>query len=509
MKKYNLFKHVLTVMLTVLIIHGCTDKDLEVPFAKENAVSFFSEGGTDSYNQAIIGSYAKLTHFYKNYWGAGAPTYLNAIALMRDDLLTSNQPDPYEVFGSLTATDGSATAYYKIAYQLINRTNNVLDYLAEYGDQVFVDEAELKNTYEGEARFMRAYMYFQLAVNFDTPPIITSIIKDLSYTPTNSASGEALDFAISELTAAAALLPDSWSGKDTGRATKASALGILGKALLHRATVNGYNSSDLTAATTAFDQIDGFGYSLLPNFGDNFDGELENGAESIFELQFGISNGNNNNIWIPIDDFAVVGDLGGFWGFFNGHWTARGRHMLPSAKLQASFEVGDPRMDMTFVGGIITKYTAKDVLDAQGKTSFNNARVLRYADVLLMKAETLLMSGGSKGDAIALLNSIRERARNSGDPVSLIPADRDITETNENVILQWIMEERVAELAGEESWRWFDLIRWQKAGKIDMTAWDFSSDQTTAFDLNKHLLLPFPSSEVSISNGALVQNSGY
>ncbi len=512
MKKYNLFKQVLTVLFAVLIVQGCTDKDLDAPFAKQTAVSFFSEGGTDSYNKAIIGGYAKLTQFYKNYTGVnGTPrTYLNAIALMRDDMLTSNQPDPYEVFGSLTATDASTSDYYKLAYQLVNRVNLTLEYMAEYGDKVFVDDMELKNTYEGEARFMRAYMYFHMAINYDTPPLIVNTITDLAFVPSNSASGEVLDYAISELTAAAALLPDSWAAPNTGRVTKGSALGILGKALLHKATVNGYNGGDLGLALAAFNQIDGLGYSLLSNFGDNFDGEKENGAESLFELQFGNADSGNNNIWVPIDDFNVIGDLGGTWGFYSKHWSIGGaRYMLPSAKLEASFEAGDPRMAMTVAGGIISKYTAKDVVDGAGKTSFNNARVLRLADVMLMKAEAMLMSGGDKSVAIGMLNKVRERARNSASPASAVPADRNTAETDENVILQWIMEERVAELSGEEAWRWYDLIRWHKAGKIDMTSWDFSSIQTTAFDVSKHLLLPFPASEVSVSSGSLVQNAGY
>ena len=507
MKKYNLLKQVLTLVFTVFIVLGCSDKDLEVSFARQTTDSFFSEEGAVSYDKAVIGGYAKLTQFYKHYTGVNAtpPTYLQAIGLMRDDLLTSNQPDPYEVFGSLNATDASNSTYYRLAYQLINRMNLVLGKMAEFGDEVFVgDEAPLKNTYEGEARFLRAYMYFHLALNYDTPPLIKESITSLDFLPSNSASGEVLDFAISELTAAIPLMPESWSDANIGRATKGSALGVLGKALLHRATINNYNVADLTAAMDALNQIEGLGYSLLPNFEDNFDGENENTAESLFEIQFG-QNEIQNNIWVPIDDFGVIGDLGGYWGFFDGFFTTR--MMVPSAKLQAAFEDGDPRKDMTFREGQIKKYIDKNVRIFP--TDMNNARVIRYADVLLMKAEATLMSGGDKGQAITMLNMIRERARNSVDPASTVPADRDIMEADENTILQWIMDERVVELAAEESWRWYDLIRWNKAGKIDISSWDFSSDQTINFDAGKHLLLPFPSSEVSLSNGGLVQNPSY
>ncbi len=505
MKKFNLLKQIFTILLTVLIVQGCTDEAHDVPFSRQTTDSFFSEEGTASYDKAVIGGYAKLSQFYKNYTGVNATprNYLQAINTMRDDLITSNQPDPFEVFGSLNATNSSVSDYYRLAYQLINRMNLTLGKLAEFGDVVFVDDAALKNTFEGEARFLRAFMYFHLALNFDTPPLVKESITDLAYLPTNSTAGETLDFAISELTVAADLLNVTWTGGNIGRATKGSALGILGKALLHRATINGYDSGDLSLAMAAFNQIDGLGYSLLPNFADNFDGENENTAESLFEIQFGQN--AVNNIWIPIDDFAPVADLGGFWGFFDAFLTTR--LMLPSTKLQNAFEDGDPRKDMTFRDGQIKKYIDKNV--RQFPTDLNNARVIRLADVLLMKAEAMLMSGGDKSQAIGMINTVRERARNSADPASAVPADRNTAEADENVILGWIMEERTVELAAEEAWRWYDLIRWSKAGKMDISTLDFSSDQALIFDATKHMLLPFPASEVSVSNGNLVQNSGY
>lgn len=507
MKKEKLIKYGILAITALLILEGCNDSDLDIPVAKQTSESFFSENGPASYNQAVIGGYAKLTQFYKNYTGVNGtpPSYLHAIGLMRDDLLTSNQPDPYEVFGSLNATDPSNTVNYKLSYELIARMNLTLANMAEFGDKVFVDNSELKNIYEGEARFLRAYAYFHLAVNYSTPPMVTEPIQTLSYIPVNSQADEVLDFALSELNAVTALLPNNWDGENIGRATKGSAYGILGKALLHRASTNGYNAADLTAAISAFNQIEGLGYSLAPNFGENFDGTMENNAESLFEIQVG-QNSVQNNIWVPIDDFDVIGDLGGYWGFFDAFLTSR--LMLPSTKLQTMFEDGDPRKDMTFREGQIKKYIDGNV--RQFPTSHNNARVLRYADVLLMKAEAMLMSGGDKQEVIQLMNMVRERARNSGETPSVVPADRDMTEADEDTIFQWIMEERVYELAAEESWRWYDLIRWHKAGKIDLAGWDFSSDQTgISFELGKNLLLPFPSSEVSISNGGLVQNPNY
>ncbi len=498
---------VLVLLLSLLITNSCSDSDLEVPFARQTADSFFAEKGPESYNQAVIGGYAKLTQFYKHYTGVNAtpPTYLQALGLMRDDLLTSNQPDPYEVFGSLNATNPSNSVYYKLAYELINRMNIALDNMALYGDDVFAVDPSLRPIYEGEARFLRAYIYFHLAMNYNSPPLLKESILSLSFIPVNSTEGEVLDFAISEFSAVASMLPNNWTDVNIGRATKGTALGMLGKALLQRGTANNYDNADLTAAIAALSQIEGLGYALTPKFNDNFNGNIENNQESLFEIQAG-QNEISNNIWVPIDDFDVIADLGAYWGFFNGFFT--NRLMLPSEKLLSSFEDGDPRQSATFREGQIKKYIDNDV--SIFPTSLNNPRVLRYADVLLMQAEAMIMSGGNKATAIGLLNQVRERARNSSDPASAVPADRDVAETDATVILQWVMDERVMELAGEESWRWYDLIRWHKAGQINLGSMDFSSVQSGfAFDVNKHMLLPFPSSEVSLSNGSLVQNPNY
>ena len=162
-----------------------------------------------------------------------------------------------------------------------------------------------------------------------------------------------------------------------------------------------------------------------------------------------------------------------------------------------------------------------DLLDSIGLNkggNSNNARIIRFSDVKLMQAEAILQSGGSTGDAIKLINDVRDRARKNGVGVS--PAARNISETNKKIILQWIIEERRLELAFEEGHRWYDLRRWHLGGDLlsvygkDLTNWDFSSLRKGSgdfvFDLsnNKNLYLPIPNSELAI-NKNLVQNKGY
>jgi len=131
-------------------------------------------------------------------------------------------------------------------------------------------------------------------------------------------------------------------------------------------------------------------------------------------------------------------------------------------------------------------------------------QIVCYADVLLLKAEAILKSGGSKSDAIAAINEVRARARNGGT----VPADFPTAETDETTIMQWIMDERLRELAGEGQ-RWFDLRRWNMAGYITLDNAFFGSLNPGDMEFDaKYLYFPIPLTETS-RNVNIVQNPGY
>jgi hypothetical protein len=100
---------------------------------------------------------------------------------------------------------------------------------------------------------------------------------------------------------------------------------------------------------------------------------------------------------------------------------------------------------------------------------------------------------------------VRKRAR---DMVSggTSPADYSTAETNKTTIMQWIMNERLIELAGEGQ-RWFDIRRWDKEGLITLDNSFFSSIQTVSFQA-KHIFFPIPNSEIDV-NPNVKQNVGY
>jgi len=82
-------------------------------------------------------------------------------------------------------------------------------------------------------------------------------------------------------------------------------------------------------------------------------------------------------------------------------------------------------------------------------------------------------------------------------------------------MMQWIMDGRFVELAGEAQ-RWWDLKRWHAAGNMDLTGWDgsdahFSTALTSPvqFDVNKHLVFPIPQSEIERNSAITENNPGY
>ena len=265
-----------------------------------------------------------------------------------------------------------------------------------------------------------------------------------------------------DLTEAATLLPDSWPEDQRGRVTNNSAYGLLGKCLVFRGNVNN-SATDYQAAVTAFDNITGV--SLVPVFDDNFAADTENNGESLFEYQATRAFGDDN-IWLANDFDNAVGALSVFWGYYSNQFNLFGKApFVATQKLVDIFEVGDPRRELSLDPGNKTfkKYVTRDELNQGGSSSTNNPRILRYADVLLLKAEALNESGGSTAEAIAQINMVRARARGNG----AIPANRSTAQTDRDVIRQWIMDERLMELSGEGQ-RWFDLRRWALAGMITL-----------------------------------------
>lgn len=481
------------------IFYGCKKSRLDLSPHNPTEQSYFKS--ESDFNKTVLGVYAKLSDFF--WYNAGpANTTVTLFLLPGDDITTNQSGEAYEIF-SMQPSEGRLSYLYSTHYQMINRANTLLEKIADETG-VYVTP-NLKNYHKGEALFLRGYSFYNLWNFFGRAPLVTErALNSSQFSPPNSEGTQLLDQAIKDFTEAAGLLPASWDASNRGRVTANSANGMLGKSLVFRGSATKANA-DFTAAIAAFNKISGA--NLTTNFNDNFSWDTENNTESLFEYQAGQAFGFDN-VWLDNDFDNAIGDLSFYWGYYTNNGTGQQgtSRFYGTPKFLTSFTTGDPRLAMSLNAAdrTVRKYATNDKLSQSGVSSINNYRILRYADVLLLKAEAVLQSGGSTAEAIGYINQVRVRARGSAAE----PANFSTAETNRTTIMQWIMDERLRELGGEGQ-RWFDLRRWQMQGIISLNSAFFGSNlSTVSFQLPRHLNFPIPNSEIDV-NPNVTQNPGY
>ncbi len=496
--KRNIFIKALSVILTVSLVLSCSQDSLDLNPINDTEASYFTE--ELHFKNAVFGAYAKLSDLY--WYNANNPIHM--FWLLPGDDLTTVGDIPFEVFGTLNSSNGEVSKYYQTLYQVVARANVALDKLNDPDISSVITTAGLKDNLKGEALFLRAYAYMQLWNYFGTAPLVAERIKTSDgITPPSSVGTELLDQAIVDFEMAAGFLPATYSASDKGRANKNAAFGLMGKALVIRASWTG-SAVDYNSAITTFGSLTGL--SLTPDFASNFDAAAENNIESLFEYQ--ASSAGGENVWLSNDFNQAIGTFSSYWGFFDDHWSFWAHTpYVATEKLMDAFETGDPRADATFNSedSRFKKFVDRNAYAETGVGSLNNPRILRYADVLLLWAEALNETGNQNG-AIAKINEVRTRARDMD--VSGIPANR-ADGASQASVRTWIQDERLIELAGEEGHRWIDLRRWHKAGHIDLATFNFSSlKDNLSIELPKNLNYPIPTSETD-RNPNVLQNEGY
>jgi hypothetical protein len=492
-------------LLSITFLYfSCNKKVLDIPSPTQTENAFFKS--EEEFRRAIIGAYARLTDYYSSTSEqSGGSAQLEIWYLPGDDC-SQNGSQAFEFFKGLNPSDPKLNQFFKSSYALIARANKVLQKLATVPAGVFTTP-HLKEYGEGEMLFLRAFAHFMLWNVFGTAPVDTIVVTGAGQFHLPGSKGvQLLDQSITDLKKAVSLLPAiPWDSTNTGRVTAQAAYALLGKCLVFRS--NALRSvADYQAAISAFDQIQGV--SLMPDFNKNFDINFENNSESLFEFQAGVNITGDQNNWLGNDD-CDCGVAGAYYQMFyegSASYMANGPY-IPTAKLKNSFTAHDPRLMYTLDASKkrFNKYVVNGDV-GNNNTSYNNHRILRYADVLLLKAEAALQSGNPAA-ANSLINQVRMRARNMR-PGGTEPADHNLSETNTAVIMQWIMDERLRELAGEGH-RWFDLRRWHMAGYISLTNDFFNSEVPVRMGFDAHYLyFPIPDGEMS-RNPNIQQNAGY
>ncbi|WP_419211108.1 RagB/SusD family nutrient uptake outer membrane protein [Maribacter sp. X9] len=510
--------------LLFLIGLGCDPDRIDSPPLGATERTYFSN--VIEFRNVMIGAYAKLYDYY--FYNVPGANWPNSLWLLPGDDLTETNATrtAEELFdGSLNSNNTRLEWMFDNIYEMIQKTCVVIDKVntVDFTNYDGADEIVLM---EGEAYFLRAYSYYNLFNLFGNVPIVTERLGAENTDTPKSDKVEVLNQVVLDAQMAITILPESWDGGFRGRATKNSARGLLAKALVFRGNYTG-NTDDYAQAIIVFNTITA---TLTDRYLDNFDAQFENNQESLFEVQAAAPTAINNiflyndGAWRGVEDMSVFRGMMTPTGKGTVSNNASTRFLVTNKLLDAYGE--DPRIsyflrpDDNEDGRIFQKYTA-DELDkrlAPFQSSINNERVLRYGDLILMIAEAHLKTG-DPSSAIRSINQIRTRARQwgltSGAGNGIVPVDYVTSETNTATIMQWIMDERYVELAGEGQ-RWWDLKRWHEAGDIDLTNWTgadayFSTNlaSSSLFDVNKHLLFPLPQVEIDRNNSILENNPGY
>lgn len=366
---------------------------------------------------------------------------------------------------------------------------------------------DVRNRCLGEALFLRSHYYYVLVRLYGGVPLRTSpYVPGTSTAIARATLEETYDLIISDCTRAAELLPpkSQYDSSNLGRACKDAALTQLADIYL---TLAPSNPSLYSQVVDLCNQVTALGYTLDTPYEDNFNAEINNGPESIFEVQF--SGDTDYDFWGNTPQSSW---LSTFMGPRNSNMVAGSYGWnLPTEEFMSQYEAGDLRKDLTVLydgcpafdgmeyksswsntGYNVRKFLVPKSISPEYNTSPANFVVYRYADVLLMQAEALNELGQTV-EAVAPLNIVRNRA-GLGKIKKTVSQD-DLRET--------IIHERRMELAFEGH-RWFDLIRLNN-GEYALTF--LRSIGKTNVNRNR-LLFPIPQTEMD-ANPLMEQNPGY
>jgi len=373
---------------------------------------------------------------------------------------------------SVEATNGIVTDYYRSMYDIIFRANTVLEN---------IDVATTKKAqFEGEAKFVRAYAYFNLVRIFGDVPLIDKVIDPLETEQqfTRVASSEIYNLIVSDLTTAAANLDNRFKN----RASRGAAQALLAKVQL---TLGNYSE-----ARTLCESVMGTDYALEANFKDIF--FSEGNSEVIFAVGY-VSDDTNDSQNFSAEWLNAVGRTTGV-----NYVTEEAKAALDAlGGNRTEFSYRQDALQTEF--NQVVKYIP-DGDDNLGITAVssnptlagNDWIVIRYADVLLMHVEAIMAGGANTvdGAAIASFQTVRDRA--------------GLTSPVSEVTKQQLLDERRVELAFENQ-RFFDLKRFGLA--VDVLT-EYSTNNGYTFS-GTDLLLPIPQREINLSNGLLSQNPGF
>jgi hypothetical protein len=487
------------VFLSVLVITGCKKfLDLDPPYTQDAENYFQNE---DEYMRALTGAYDLLQGMFVSYWIgdiasdnciAGGESVTDTEGLHQIDNMNHG------------AVNNELRSIMRWNYCGIARCN----FLLEPKENTI--EFASKATIMAEAKFLRAFYYFELVKIFGDMPLIIDkrIGIEEVLASVRTPAMEIYDQIEKDLSEAIAVLSyksESSHSGIKGRVDKGAAKALLGKVHLYQ--------EDYSSANQEFSTLISSGnYSLADDYTTMFYKSNENNSETVFDVEYSDGEGGSYGCLICLEGNLAPG-YHGIRAYDGNTYGDGNSYNLPTQDLYDSFEYQDLRRNATCLniddfinssspgstysvgGGGHTGYYNNKYIKSKDEmnngipdndlTSGVNYRVIRYADVLLMAAEA---RNRLSDDVVALeyLNLVRTRANVS--PKTL---------TSNDQLYEDILKERRSELSCEGH-RFFDLVRTGRA-----------ATEIDGFIVGKHELFPIPQDEIDLAGGNWSQNPGY
>jgi len=486
--KINTIKNRIIFTLVAFMAISCSDDFVNVVSENESADNYFNS--EEDYQKALIGAYDLLQATYLNVMiGEIASNNTLSGGESANDVIGIQQIDNMEH----TPVNQQLRDIWSWMFAGVNRSNYILQYQ---------DKTEFAGRDEviAQARFLRAYYYFELVKFFGAVPLVVD--KPLEFgeqfsverTPVSEVYGQ----IEADLIFAADNLPATQS--QAGRITSGAANALLGKAYLYQ--------GKFEESASILEKVIAGPYRLVEDYASIFENEGENGPGSVFEIQYTDREGAGFGCLQCSEGNVAVG-FNGIRNYSGPIFESGFSFNVPTQETVDAFEPGDIRKDVaildiealaeetgaTYVEGYKhTGYYNRKYIARAGDlntgdanlTNPNNYRSIRFADVLLMAAEANYKKPSSDDTRARLyLNMVRERAGLTA------------VESSGTALLDVIYHERRVELVGEGH-HFFDLVRTGRA-----------ASEIDGFVAGKHELFPIPAIEIQLAGNNWEQNPNY
>jgi hypothetical protein len=512
-------KKIIVAGLIVLFTIGCNDDYINRTSLTQIADIDFWQTEEDAF-LALNGVYAALQgrSLYSgnlNGW-QGIPGFDN----LGDNAFNQFKWEGPGIFmeGTMTTDNGPTGAVWNDLYRGIARANLVIENVNELPEGLLEESA--KNDILGQALFLRALLYFNVAIYYEDAPLITQLQDlDEAFVPKNSFE-EIMAQIKEDLETASNALPNTRPANQFGYATRGAALSLFARVQLYDGVYTGENG-----VLNLTEQVLGLGYSLYPNYGELFSEAGELSQEIVFSVRY-LRDANTSNgevfsgtfLGSPKADQRPMPNLVNDYYASDGlpinesplyDSTNPGENRDPRANASIYFNgdiyLTDTEPPRVFTGNSPTGFGQRKYIrqaaDSEGNQVFAEGSqdfyVIRYADVLLMRAEALAETG-DVSSATSLVNQVRARVN--------MPSVEDAEgSVGQQAMVQIVRHERRVELAFE-GLRFMDLKRWGEVQQAFMRA---ANDPVGPYNPNylggRSEVFPIPQSEIDV-NPQLVQH---